>query len=90
MSRRSNSTHLEEDNYKHLSFDIHPFILERDPADFSQQMWRENSMWDRNITLRHAHVGVIVSAKKEYSRTNTEIPILYLQQSILCQVQRWM
>ena len=36
--------HLEEDNHKPLNFNIYPFILERDPAEFSQKMWSENSM----------------------------------------------
>ena len=45
--------HLEEDNQNTpLIFDIYPFILERDPADFSQKTWSENSMQDRIMTLR--------------------------------------
>ena len=50
LRRGSNSMHLEEDSHKPLIFMFTP-LLERDPADFSQKTWSENSMQDRIMTL---------------------------------------
>ena len=48
-------------------------------------------MWDRNITLRHAHVGAIVSGMRGvHGGTNAELPVQHLCPSVLCPIQKWM
>ena len=45
-------------------------------------------MWD--ITLRHAHVGAILSGMRGHVMgDNVELSLLHLCQSVLCSIQRW-
>ena len=45
-------------------------------------------MWD--ITLRHAHVGAILSGMRGHVvGDNVQLSLLHLCQSVLCPIQRW-
>ena len=95
LSRRSHLGHLDGDIHKPVNFDVQhlPFALKRNAA-----LGRKVVEWDlqvgqnfmRDITLKYAHVGAILSGMRGHVvGDNVQLSLLHLCQSVLCPIQRW-